>query len=636
MKKFVILFFLTAFTCMVSAQQLPQTTDSINAEWVKANYTKREVMIPMRDGVKLFTSIYEPNDKSVKHPILMQRTCYGVSPYGEDKYAGIWRSATEYVRNGYILVFQDVRGKNMSDGVFEDIRPFIEGKSLKKKDRNKTDEASDAYDTAEWLVKNTNCNGNIGVYGISYPGFYATMAALSGHPAIKAVSPQAPVTDWYRGDDVHHNGAFFILDMYNFQFWFEKFMTKAAHTSEVYVRNMKQPKSFGNDVYTDYLNMGAVRNFSAAYGDSIEGWNLVMQHPNLDDYWETHNVSLHCHDVKPAVMVIGGLFDAEDCYGAFRTYEAIRQQSPQTELYLVDGPWSHGGWSRGATTQFGHVRFAENMTSEWYNSNIEYPFFAYYLEGKGEKPQPGAKVYDTGSCEWVYYADGWENKRPVTPYYLLADGSLSTTKPAKEDKVSYISDPAKPVPYQMTPGRSRTTTYLLDDQRFAAQRPDVMVYQTAPLTQSLTIEGEVECELEVSLSTTDADFVVKVIDVFPENFSYGRSAQQSGRNPQQYNMSGYQMLVRGDIMRGKYRNSFSAPEAFVPGEKTKVKFTLPSMCHTFKEGHRLMIQVQSSWFPLVDRNPQKFCDIYHCDDSDFQKSEITIYNTSSINLPVKK
>lgn len=633
MKK-TVLFLLAALTFSVSfAQVKPQEPDSINAEWVKAHYTKREVMIPMRDGVSLFTAIYEPIDKSVKHPILMQRTCYSVGPYGEDKFASIWRSATNYVRNGYILVFQDVRGKNMSEGTYENIRPIREDKSLKKKDRMKTDEASDTYDTAEWLVKNTNNNGCIGQYGISYPGFYTTCAALSGHPAIKAVSPQAPVTDWYRGDDVHHNGAFFFMDMYSFMWGFEKQMVKAAYQPGF---KIERPKPVVvNDVYTDYLKMGAIKNLSATFGDSIIGWNEVMNHPDLDDYWETHNVSLHCHDVKPAVMVVGGLFDAEDCYGAFRTYEAIKEQSPNTELYLVDGPWSHGGWSRGATVQFGHVRFAENMTSEWYNTNIEYPFFAYYLEGKGEKPKPGAMIYNTGSCEWQYYPEGWVNKHETTPFYLGADGTLSNTKPAVQKSQSYISDPNKPVPYQMTPGRSRTTTYLLDDQRFAAQRPDVLVYQTEPLEADVTVEGEVEVELEVSLSTTDADFVVKVIDVFPEGFSYGR-ARQSGRDSQQYLMSGYQMLVRGDIMRGKYRNSFSAPEAFVPGEKTKVKFTLPSMCHTFKPGHRLMIQVQSSWFPLVDRNPQKFCDIYHCDDSDFQKSEITIYNTSTVNLPVKK
>ena len=635
-KTFLLLIVAMAFG-MSFAQVAPQAPDSINAEWVKSHYTKREVMIKMRDGIELFTSIYEPNDKSVKHPILMQRTCYGVGPYGEDKFASIWSSAKEYVRNGYILVYQDVRGKNMSDGTYENIRPIREDKSLKKKDRFKTDEASDTYDTAEWLVKNTNNNGCIGQYGISYPGFYTTCAALSGHPAIKAVSPQAPVTDWYRGDDVHHNGAFFIMDMYSFQFWFEKLMTKEAHKPDFSYDNLKMPPTLvHNDAYTDYLKMGAVKNFSATYGDSIIGWNEVMDHPDLDDYWESHNVSLHCHDIKPAVMVVGGLFDAEDCYGAFRTYEAIREQSPSTELYLVDGPWSHGSWSRGQTEQFGHVRFAENMTSEWYNKNIEYPFFAYYLEGKGEKPAPGAKVYDTGSCEWKYYPEGWNNKVKTTPYYLDVDGTLTSLKPYAEKSLSYVSDPSKPVPYQMTPGRSRTTTYLLDDQRFASQRPDVLVYQTNPLWEEIVLEGEVEVELEVSITTTDADFVVKVIDVFPEDFSYGRGQQSSGRNQQQYLMSGYQMLVRGDIMRGKYRNSFSAPEAFVPGEKTKVKFTLPSMCHTFKPGHRLMVQVQSSWFPLVDRNPQKFCDIYHCDDSDFQKSEITIYNTSSINLPVKK
>ena len=643
MKKIVaILILALVFNCTFAQENTKESADTINAEWFQSHYTKREVKIKMRDGINLHTVIYEPNDKSVKHPILMTRTCYSAGPYGE-KYAALWRSQTNYVRNGYILVSQDVRGKNLSEGEYENIRPFIENKTKKKVNgKIQTDEASDTYDTAEWLVKNTNCNGNIGVYGISYPGFYSTMAALSGHPAIKAVSPQAPVTDWYRGDDVHHNGAFFYMDMYNFQFWFEKFMTSKAHQPGFDRKSIKSPEPLvRNDVYTDYLKAGAIKNLSATLGDSIIGWNEVIDHPDLDDYWESHNVSYHCHDVKPAVMVVGGLFDAEDCYGAFRTYEAIRQQSPETELYLVDGPWAHGGWSRGATVQFGHVRFAENMTSEWYNKNIEYPFFAYYLEGKGEKPKPGAMVYDTGTFEWKYYPNGWENRVETTPYYLKADGSISTdeTKASEEKGLSYISDPNKPVPYQMKPGKRRTTTYLLDDQRFAAQRPDVLVYQTEPLTSALTLEGEIDVELEVSLSTTDADFVVKVIDVFPENFKYDvdyHKATESEKLQLDYEMSGYQMLVRGDIMRGKYRNSFAKPEPFVPGEKTKVKFTLPSLCHTFKPGHRLMVQVQSSWFPLADRNPQKFCNIYTCEDSDFQKSEITIYNTSCVKLPIKK
>lgn len=629
------LFVIATFGQAKSGEQ----PEHINAEWVKANYTKREVMIKMRDGINLFTAIYEPNDKSVKHPILMQRTCYSASPYGEDNFADIWNSAKTYVENGYILVFQDVRGKNMSDGEYENIRPFIENKSLKKKKGKKidTDEASDTYDTAEWLVKNTNNNGRIGVYGMSYPGFYATMAALSGHPAIKAVSPQAPVTDWFRGDDVHHNGAFFIMDMYNFLFWFEKAMTKQAHQKGFDGSKIRTTETLvKNDVYTDYLRMGAVKNFSASYGDSIASWNEVMNHPNLDEYWESHNVSLHCHDVKPAVMVVGGLFDAVCCYGAFRTYEAIREQSPATELYLVEGPWAHGGWTSSAREYFGNVRFASNMTSDWYHKNIEYPFFAYYLEGKGNKPAPGAKVYDTGTCRWKHYPDGWNNKAETTPYYLAANGELVTEKPLVQDFKTYISDPNKPVPYQMTPSKRRTTTYMLDDQRFASQRPDVLVYQTEPLTSELVLEGEVEVNLEVSISTTDADFVVKVIDVFPEDFAYKQDDNLSPHHSNKYPMSGYQMLVRGDIMRGKYRESFAEPVPFVPGEKTTVKYRLPSLCHTFKSGHRLMIQVQSSWFPLADRNPQKFCDIYHCDDSDFQSSQIKIFNTSSVCLPIKK
>lgn len=644
MKRFglvVLVLFVTLFA-------VAQGTDSITKEWVRNHYDKREVRVMMRDGVHLHTVIYEPKDRTVRHPIIMQRSCYSSAPYGE-AYMELERPAwREFTRNSYIFVFQDVRGKNMSEGTFTDVRPFVEGKKKPKFNRQgeivkanpsaPIDEASDTYDTAEWLIHNTNSNGNIGVFGISYPGFYSTMAGLSGHPAVKAVSPQAPVTDWFRGDDAHHNGALFLLDMFSFQYWFEYRNTPAFHNAR-YGGTMPQmgqsPADIvRNDVYTDYLKRGAVKNFTALFGDSVQGWNDVVNHPNLDQWWEDRNVLNHCQNSTAAVMVVGGLFDAEDCYGAFATYKQLRKDAKNRDVFLVEGPWSHGGWGRGARPFFGHVYFGPEQASDYYLTQIEYPFFAYYLEGKGEKPV-AARVYDSGSCRWNVYSESWPIKSDKTPYWLTEDGLLAHQVKKVMRPLTYVSDPARPVPFMGEPTTYRPTEYMLDDQRFAATRPDVVVFDSPVLTDTLQLAGEVEAELEVSISTTDADFIVKLIDVFPEDFAYPDSLYTNGFRDR-YPMGGYQMLVRGEVMRGKYRNSLSNPEPFVPNEKTTVKFKLPDVAHTFLPGHRLMVQVQSTWFPLVDRNPQRFCNIYECDDTDFQTATITIHPDSKIWLPVVK
>lgn len=626
-------------------------------EYAKKHYVKREVMIPMRDGVKLFTSIYEPKDKSKKHPILMNRTCYSASPYGEDNFMRFYSPTwSTYIENGYIMVFQDVRGKNKSEGTFQDLRKYVQD----KKNKTDTDEVSDTYDTVEWLLKNTNSNGNVGVFGISYPGFYSTMAALSGHPAIKAVSPQAPVTDWFRGDDAHHNGAFFILDMFSFQYWFEH-VNNSDFWENMTVSGKKNPTEIvGADVYTDYLRMGTVKNFTKLLGDSCVMWNDIVAHPNLDEWWEERNVSYYCRNIKPAVMVVGGLFDAEDCYGSFITYKAIKNQSPKTELYLVEGPWSHGSWSRGGKTYLGDIYFGDSIAVDYYIRNIEYPFFAYYLEGKGSKPSAEARIFHTGENKWHEYPEGWQPKNEATAFYLNLDGTISTTPQYSTEVTSYVSDPKHPVPFIGTPVSSRPTEYMLADQRFASTRPDVAVFSTPVLTDSLCVAGEVSAELEVMLNTTDADFVVKIIDVYPDNYEYPDSIQKlvSPSAP----MSGYQMLVRGEIVRGKYRNaldidsvafyststkamrnyhfSTANPEPFVPGKPTKVRFRIPDIAHTFMPGHKLMVQIQSSWFPLVDMNPQVFTNIYECDDSEFQPCTVSILhseeNPTIIWLPVQK
>lgn len=651
MKRFLMI--LLAGMCLMTSAHAQNDVSGAPAKysagWVKENYTKTELDITMRDGVKLHTIIYEPMDKTVKHPVLMERTCYSIAPYGEDQFKSLVNYAP-YVDAGYIFVFQDVRGKNMSEGDFDDIRPFIEGKKLNKKaakNVGQTDEASDTYDTVEWLVHNTNNNGCVGQKGISYPGFYTTMAALSGHPALKAVSPQAPVSDWFHGDDVHHNGAFFMSEMVSFQPGFEYQMgNKNVRYAQGKRPVFKFPSIFRTDSYTDYLRLGTYSEITKAYGDSLEYLRTIREHPNWDEYWESHTViSGHMHDVNPAVMIVGGLFDKEDCYGAFETYKAIKEQSPATDLYLVEGPWYHGAWARGMTQFWDKMYFGPEATTEYYMANIEYPFFAYYLEGKGEKPKAGARVFDSGARTWSYFEDGWPlvQRSETTPFYLHADGSVSTKAPVSDGVVSYVSDPAKPVPYRGLIETSISRNYMIDDQRFASQRPDVLCFETPVLTEDLTLKGEVEVELQVDLSTTDADFVVKVIDVFPDGFNWyselgiSRGSNMDLRIPD-YVMAGYQLLVRGEVMRGKFRESFSDPKPFEPGKTTKVRFTMPDVSHTFKPGHKLMIQIQSSWFPLVDRNPQTFCDIYTCDESAYVKSTINIHcdkdAPSFVKLPV--
>lgn len=667
MRKTFILILAVLFVIPMSAQPTSQTGPRpYSPEYMKGIYDKREVRIPMRDGVELFTSIYEPKDRTVKHPIMMERTCYTVSPYGPDEFKN-FAGFAPYVDAGYIFVFQDVRGKNMSGGEFDDIRPFIEGKKLnKKQEKNigRTDEASDTYDTVEWLIHNTVNNGCVGQKGISYPGFYATMGALSGHPALKAVSPQAPVTDWFHGDDVHHNGAFMMAEMVSFQPFFEYMMSnRKAPVDMNKMENVDPesgfPKLFHTDLYEDYLRIGTFMNICRAYGDSISYFRILREHPDWDEYWESHTVTKeHMHDVKPAVMIVGGLFDKEDCYGAFDTYKAIKAQSPATDLYLVDGPWYHGAWDRGMKQVWGNIYFGDDATCDYYLNNIEYPFFAYYLEGKGEKPRIGAQVFDSGSRRWYRYDEGWPltDVSRTTPYYLCADGTVSIDIPSSEGSVSYTSDPAEPVPFTSSISESVSYNYMIEDQRFADRRPDVISFRTEPLKDTLRLAGEIEVELTVDISSTDADFVVKVIDVFPDDFSWytelgiekpsrfrrrGPAAEiGNGVRLPDYVMGGYQFMVRGEVMRGKYRESFSEPEPFVPGEKTVVRFTMPDVSHSFMPGHSLMIQIQSSWFPLVDMNPQKFCNIYTCEESDYTKADVTIHcggdTPSFVRLPVVK
>ena len=606
-----------------------------DSAWLSINYIKKELYIPMRDGVKLFTSLYIPKDKAEKHPFLLTRTPYSCAPYGENrlKNFAVRGHYKEYLKEGYIMVTQDVRGRWMSEGSFVDVRPY---NPLKK--GTETDEASDTYDTIDWLVKNIEGNnGKVGVFGISYPGFYATMAALSNHPALKAVSPQAPVTDWFLGDDFHHNGAFMAMDAFSFYSSFGK--PRPAPTTV-------GPSGFNyptNDGYEFYLRTGSLQNLAKFMGDSIAFWKDLYAHSNYDPWWQARNPRNFVQYISPdlATLEVGGLFDAEDCFGAWNVYKSVEAKAKNNNR-IVMGPWYHGQWASGDGTHLGNIQFDSN-TSEWYAQNIEVPFFNYYLKGKGSIDKISeANIFFTGENQW-HQLPQWPaaNMKP-TDMFLQENGKLSFRTTAKPSFAEYISDPAKPVPYTEDVHFRRTREYMTDDQRFAARRTDVLVYQTDILTEDLTVGGPLVADLKVSISTTDADFIVKLIDVFPDDFQYPSvtPAATAGRNfPQTmpYLMNGYQMLVRGEVMRGKFRNSFEKPEAFVPGKPTQVKYTLPDVAHTFKKGHRIMVQVQSSWFPLVDRNPQKFTDIYKAGDADFQKATIRIYQDGSkIILPILK
>ena len=622
---------------IVSFSAAAQNTDST---WFVNNYTKKEVYITMRDGVRLFTAFYIPKDKTEKHPFLITRTPYSCAPYGEDKYIQIWNGyRNNYVKENYIFVLQDVRGRYMSEGVFEDVRPFN-----KNKKGNEIDEASDTYDALDWMIKNIdNNNGNAGVFGTSYPGFYSTEAALSGHPALKAVSPQAPVTDWFIGDDFHHNGAFFAMDGFSFYSTFGKPHPKPT---------MDYGKGFKTNIkdnYKFYLENGTPKNLARLIGDSIRFWHQMYEHPDYDAWWQARNARNGLYNVKPAMLWVGGLFDAEDCFGAWNSYKANEKQSPQTNSKIVMGPWYHGQWSREGSF-LGNVKFGSN-TSEYFQKNIEVPFFNFYLKNKGSVSDIAeANIFFTGENNWKKLSQWPPANAQNKNLYITYDGKLSfentSLKIKPEDRYKrpasyseYISDPAHPVPYTEDVHEQRTREYMTDDQRFAERRPDVLTFKTEILQEDLTIAGSVTADIMTAISSTDADFVVKIIDVFPDDFVYpGFQPSPRRSTGGDYLMGGYEMLVRGEIMRGKYRNSFEKPEAFVPNKITVVKYALPDIAHTFKKGHRLMIQIQSTWFPLADRNPQKFMNIYKAEPGDYQKATIRIYhsgaNLTKFILPV--
>ncbi len=588
-------------------------------EDVKANYTKYEYRVPMRDGVNLFTSVYVPKDQSQKYPIMLSRTPYSVAPYGTDAYRTDLGPSPFFGKDGFIVVYQDVRGCWMSEGEFVNMRPHRPQKSGPQD----IDESSDTYDTIDWLVKNVAGNsGRVGLWGISYPGFYTAAGMIDAHPALKAASPQAPVTDWFTGDDWHHNGALLLPHAFNF-------LASFGHPRPEPTKKSRERVDFGTpDGYDFFLRMGPLASANSRYfKNDVPFWNEIMQHGTYDDFWKARNLRPHLKNIKPAVMTVGGWFDAENLFGALETYKNVEASSPGATNILVMGPWRHGGWARSGGDSLGPVPF-NSKTSEFYRENIEFPFFQYYLKGKGSPSFPEAYVFETGSNQWKKY-DQWppRNLKPRS-IFLQGQGGLSFEPPGASEDASfdeYASDPAHPVEYIDQIEFRMTGDYMIQDQRVASRRPDVLVYEGPPLKEELTISGPVDARLFVSTTGTDSDWIVKLIDVYPDNY---RPAEKEASSAAK--LGGYQQLVRGDVMRGKFRNALDKPEPFVPGEPTPVNFRMPDVEHTFRAGHRIMVQIQSTWFPLIDRNPQKFVDIYSAKESDFQKATQRVYRSSKM------
>ena len=587
------------------------TTADTNAVWLAEHYTKYEHRIAMRDGVRLFTRVFVPKDDSQRWPIMLTRTPYALKPYGVDNYTDPSGSFRTLATNRFILVTQDVRGRYGSEGEYVHVRPFNPHKGPKD-----TDESSDAWDTIDWLVKNVpNNNGKVGMFGISYPGFYTAMGMIDSHPALKAASPQAPVTDWFIGDDVNHNGAFFLSQ--NFDFFF-----RFAQKPEDPLHDMLKNFNFGTpDGYDFFLRMGPLSNSDAQlFKGRVPEWKEFLAHPTYDDWWKARNIRPHLKNVRCAVMNVGGWYDAEDLFGPLEVYRWTERQNPGIKNTLVMGPWSHGMWGRLSGDKLGQVSF-HAKTAEYYREKIELPFFRHYLKGDKNYTETEAHIFETGTHQWRKF-EAWPPKQAkARSLYLRAGGALAFDPPTDEAKAfdEYVSDPAKPVPFTNDKVTDYPRAYPLEDQRFVASRTDVLVYETEPLEEDLTLAGPVKVTLHVSTTGTDSDWVVKLIDVYPGDFPNPEP------NPAEVKLGGYQQLVRADVFRGKFRNSFEQPEPFEPGKVTKIEFTAPDVCHNFRRGHRVMVQVQSSWFPLVDRNPQTFVNIPTAKAEDFRKATQRVY-----------
>ncbi len=600
----------------LAAQDRPSAAD------VKSHYDKHEYMIPMRDGVRLFTIVYTPKDQSHTYPILIERTPYGIPPYGADAYRAILGPSPAFTQEGYIFVYQDARGKFNSEGQFIHHWPLVKGSG-------KPNPSTDLYDTIAWLLAHVpNHNGRVGQYGVSYAGWEVAMGMIDAHPAIQASSPQAPPEDQFLGDDYHSNGAFQLAYAFDWMAANARARTRPNEADS-------QPFDFGTpDGYRFFLDLGAAANAKKYFGASVPTYDDFMRHGTYDDYWKARNVAKDLVGIRHPVLVVAGWFDAEDFWGPFRMYHALVKQSPASDVRLVVGPWLHGGWERMDGDSLGNIRFG-SKTGEYFRRNVELPFFNRHLKEKGTLDLPRALLFETGANRWRA-CDQWPPKGvSPQPLYLSAAGKAGFTPPpaaAEAPFDEYVSDPRKPVPHTAEITTSEGQLWVVEDQRFVSTRPDVVVYESEPLPADLTIAGPVPVELFVSTSGTDSDWIVKLVDVFPG------SARDPLPNPGNVRMGGYQMLLDADIFRAKFRNSFSKPEPMIPNQPTLLAFDLGDRYHTFLKGHRIMVQVQSTWFPMFDRNPQTFVDIYHAKPSDYRAATERVYRggktASHLVLPV--
>ncbi len=601
--------------------------------FIRSSYTKHEHAIAMRDGVRLHTAIYVPKDQSRRYAILLQRTPYSTSPYGADRYRETLGPSERFARDGFVFVYQDVRGRYLSGGEFIETTPHRPA----KRGKQEVDESTDAWDTIEWLVENVpNNNGRVGMWGVSYPGFYAAAGMIDAHPALEAVSPQAPIGDLFMGDDCFHNGAFMLAANFNF---FTAFVWRERPGPPEEVPEFDYGTADG---YRYFLELGPLENSKNVFGDDVPYWYDLLEHTTYDEFWRSRAITPHLERVAPAVLTVGGWFDAEDLAGPLAVYRSIEAKNPGIDNHLVMGPWSHGGWADGKGDQLGPLSFGSN-TGEFFRDRIEFPFFDAHLNRDGKADVPEAWVFETGTNQWRRHDEWPPSAASQRRLVLGAGGSLSleggsTPEPPRSSATGdgagydeYTSDPARPVPFLPDTAIAMPGDYMTRDQRFAGRRPDVLVYQSEPLATDVTVAGPIGVELWVSTSGTDSDFVVKLIDAYPTDYPDPTPEDDLP-------MGGFQQLVRGEPFRAKFRASFTEPQPMTPGEPTRLRWTMPDVAHVFRAGHRIVVQVQSSWFPLIDRNPQTFTDIPHAKPEEFRPATQRVYRapgkSSGLELPV--
>lgn len=595
------------FLWLLLAMAWPFRLAAQGRDWIQEHYRKQEVLVPMRDGAKLFTAVYSPR-KEGRYPILLKRTPYGVGPYGQDEHGEFLGPSARFAEEGFIFVYQDVRGRNMSEGAFVNMTPH----KSEKGGPSDIDESTDTYDTIEWLLTHTlGHNGKVGQWGISYPGFFAAAGMINAHPALVATSPQAPIIDWFVGDDFHRNGALWLPHLFNFIAWFGEPRPKPT------TQRVPAFQHGTTDGYAFFLEMGPLPNANARYFKGrIPFWNEVMRHGTRDAFWKARDLRPHLKDIRPAVLVVGGWFDAENLFGSLQLFKTLQAQSPATPVTLVMGPWYHGAWENDPGEELGDVSFG-SRTSDFFQNEVSLPFFMHHLKGRADPELPRTLVFETGENRWIRM-DAWPPKATrMARMHFQARGQLAfAVPPAKDSYDEFISNPAAPVPSFEGHRIDIPTEYMTADQRFVASRADVLTYRTTPLERDLVVAGPIRVHLNVSTTGTDADWVVKVIDEYPDGDDEA--------------LSGYQQLIRGEVMRGKFRSSLEWPEPFVPGRPTAVEWELNDIFHSFRKGHRFTVQVQSSWFPMMDRNPQVFMDIYSAKAGDFKSARHRLYHSAAL------